>query len=79
MKWESLINSFTLYNSSIEHNINLMVILFSTHSPVPFLCATADKMPAKNEKAKVLHYREAQTKYLCVLIHIGIKGEVGAV
>ena len=27
-KWDSLINLFTLYKSSIEHNIDLLVILF---------------------------------------------------
>ena len=30
MKWGNLINLFTLYKSSIEHNIELLVILFYT-------------------------------------------------
>ena len=58
MKWDSLINLFTLYKSSIEHNIDLLVILFYPFSSF-LLHATADDMPAKTEKAKVLHYLEA--------------------
>ena len=48
MKWGNLINLFTLYKSSIEHNIELLVILLFN--------ATANDMAAKTEKSKVLHY-----------------------
>ena len=44
--------------SSIGHNIDLLGILFYSY-PVPFLHATADDMPEKTEKAKVLYHLEA--------------------
>ena len=63
MKWDILFNLFSLYQSSIEHNVDLLVILFYIVQ-FPFLHATADDMPAKTEKAKVLHYLEACFKVL---------------
>ena len=59
MKRDSLIYLFTLYKSSIGHNIDLLVILFYPKSSTHFLHATADVMPAKTAKVKVLHYLEA--------------------
>ena len=44
-----LINLFTLYKSSIEHNIELLVIPFL--STFLLLNATANDMAAKNEKS----------------------------
>ena len=43
-----LINLFTLYKSSIEHNSTFLL-----------LNATANDMAAKTEKSKVLHYFKA--------------------
>ena len=48
---------FTLYESSIEHNIELLVILFL--SIFLLLNATANDMAAKTEKSEVLHYFKA--------------------
>ena len=48
MKWGNLINLFTLYTSSIEQNVELLLILL--------LNATANDMAAKTEKSKVSHY-----------------------
>ena len=59
MKWANLINLFTLYRSSIEHNIELLVILFVPLSTFPLLNATANDMAAKTEKAKVFNYFKA--------------------
>ena len=53
MNWANLINLFTLYKSSIEHNIELLVILFYTLSTFLLLNATAYDMAAKTEKSKV--------------------------
>ena len=44
-----LINLFTLYKSSIEHNIELLVILFYHKSTFLLLNATANYMAAKTE------------------------------
>ena len=56
MKWGNLINLlFTLYKSSIKHNIELLVILFYPQSTFLLLNATANDMAAKTEKSKVLH------------------------
>ena len=44
------INLFTLYKSSIEHNIELLVIPFYLVH-FPFLNATANDMAAKTEKS----------------------------
>ena len=54
-----LINLFTLYKSSIEHNIELLVILCYTWSTFLLLNATAKDMTARTEKSKVLHYFKA--------------------
>ena len=44
---------------SVEHNIDLQVTLSYPLGPVPFSLATADGMPVKTEKAKLLHHLEA--------------------
>ena len=44
--------------SSIEHNIDLLGIIFYSYT-VPFLHATFDDMPEKTEKANVLYHPEA--------------------
>ena len=62
MKWDSLINFLILYKSSIEHNIELLVILFYPLSS-SILHATADDMPAKTEKAKVYIILRLASKY----------------
>ena len=49
-------NLFTLYKSSIEHNIELLVIPFYLQSTFLLLNATANDMAAKTEKSYVLHY-----------------------
>ena len=54
-----LINLFTLYKSFIEHNIELLVILFYPKSTFHLLNATTNDMAAKTEKSKVLHYFKA--------------------
>ena len=59
MKWGSVINLFTLYKSSIENNIELLVILFYPQSTFLLLNATANDMAAKTVKSKVLHYFKA--------------------
>ena len=46
-----LINLFTLYKSFIEHNIELLVILFYPESTFHLLNATANDMAAKTEKS----------------------------
>ena len=46
-----LINLFTLYKSSIEHNIELLVIPFYLWSTFLLLNATANDMAAKTEKS----------------------------
>ena len=46
-----LINLFTLYKSSIEHNIELLVIPFYLLSTFLLLNATANDMAAKTEKS----------------------------
>ena len=46
---------FTLYKSSIEHNVDLS---YSKSSSL-LLKATANDIPAKTEKSKVLHSFEA--------------------
>ena len=46
-----LINLFTLYKSSIEHNIELLVIPFYLLSTSLLLNATANDMAAKTEKS----------------------------
>ena len=46
-----LINLFTLYKSSIEHNIELLVIPFYLESTFLLLNATANDMAAKTEKS----------------------------
>ena len=58
-KWGNLINLFTLYKSSIEHNIELLIILFYPYSTFLLLNATANDMAAKTEKSKDLHYFKA--------------------
>ena len=47
------------HKSSIEHNIELLVILFYLKSTCLLLSATAYDMVAKTEKSKVLHYFNA--------------------
>ena len=64
MKWGNLINLFTLYKYSIEHNIELLVILFYPWSTSLLLNATANDMAAKIEKSKVVHYFKACFKVL---------------
>ena len=59
MKWGNLINLFTLYKSSLEHNIELLVILLHPLSTFLLLNATANDMAAKTEKSKVLHHFKA--------------------
>ena len=59
MKWGNLINVFTLYKPSMEHNIELLVILFYSKSTFLLLNATAYDMAAKTEKSKVSHYLKA--------------------
>ena len=44
---------------SVEHNIDLQVTLSYPLGPVPFSLATADGMPTKTEKSKLLHHLEA--------------------
>ena len=51
-----LINLFTLHKSSIEHNIELLVIPFYLSSEFLLLNATANDMAAKTEKSKDLRY-----------------------
>ena len=51
-----LINLFTQHKSSIEHNIELLVIPFYLLSTFLLLNATANDMAAKTEKSKDLHY-----------------------
>ena len=46
-----LINLFTLYKSSIEHNVELLVIPFYLKSTFLLLNATANDMAAKTEKS----------------------------
>ena len=46
-----LINLFTLYKFSIEHNIELLVIPFYLKSTFLLLNATANDMAAKTEKS----------------------------
>ena len=46
-----LIDLFTLYKSSIEHNIELLVIPFNLLSTFLLLNATANDMAAKTEKS----------------------------
>ena len=46
-----LINLLTLYKSSIEHNIELLDILFYPIVHFPSLNATANDMAAKTEKS----------------------------
>ena len=46
-----LINLFTLYKSSIEHNIELLAIQFYLKSTFLLLNATANDMAAKTEKS----------------------------
>ena len=45
-----LINLFTVYKASIEHNIELMVIPFYLQSTFLLLTATANDMAAKTKK-----------------------------
>ncbi|MES9950704.1 MAG: hypothetical protein ABW118_17235 [Candidatus Thiodiazotropha sp.] len=44
---------------SVEHNIDLQVTLSYPLGPVPYSLATADGMPAKTEKSKLLHHLES--------------------
>ena len=46
-----LINLFTLYKSSIEHNIELLVIPFYLFFTFLLLNATANDMAVKTEKS----------------------------
>ena len=46
-----LINLLTLYKSSIEHNIELLVIIFYLESTFLLLNATANDMAAKTENS----------------------------
>ena len=55
MKLDSLINVFTLYESYIEHNVELLIILFYPQSSFHLLNAIAIDVPTKTEKSKVLH------------------------
>ena len=47
---------------SVEHNIDLHVTLSYPLGPVPFSLATADGMPAKTDKSKLLHNLEASVE-----------------
>ena len=66
MEWDSLINLFTLYKSSIEHKFIptsyhiLLIVKFNLH----FLNVTADDMPAKTDKSKVYHSFKARLDVL---------------
>ena len=53
------ISTYLLNKSSIEHNIELLVILFYPQSTYLLLNATANDMAAKTEKSQVLHYFKA--------------------
>ena len=44
-----------MYKSYIEHNVELLVILFYPYSIFLLLIAIANDMPTKTEKLKVLH------------------------
>ena len=44
---------------SVEHNIDLQVTLSYPLGPVPYALATADGMPAKTDKSKLLHHLES--------------------
>ena len=46
-----LFNLFTLYKSSKEHTLELLVILFYPYSTYLLLNATANDMAAKTEKS----------------------------
>ena len=47
--------NFSTFNGSLS-TIKTCWLSYSTLSPVPFLHATADGMPAKSEKGKALHH-----------------------
>ena len=51
MRHPKVINLLTLYKSSIEHNIELLVILFYLKSSFLLLNATANDMAAKTVKS----------------------------
>ena len=52
----------TLYKSFIEHNIELLVILFYPYSSFLILNSTANDMAAKTDKSKVIHSFKACLK-----------------
>ena len=63
MKWDNLINLFTLYEFSTEHTIELLVMLFYPKSTFLLLNATANDMAAKTKKSKVLHSLRLASMY----------------
>ena len=62
MKRNSPINLFILHKSPIQHNVDLLGILF--YSSASLFNAITDDMPAKHEKSKVLHSFKACFKVL---------------
>ena len=61
---------FTPYKSSIEHNIELLVILFYALYTFLLLNATANDIAAKAEKTKVLHSFKACFNVLTTVANI---------
>ena len=49
---------------SVQNDINLQVTLSYPLGPVPWSLATADGMPIKTDKAKLLHYLESSVEAL---------------
>ena len=47
---------------SLQNDIDLQVTLSYPLGPVPWLLATADGMPIKTDKAKLLHYLESSVE-----------------
>ena len=47
---------------SLEHDIDMKRVLSYPLGPVPRALATADGMPAKTDKAKLLHYLEGKNQ-----------------
>ena len=56
----------TLYKSSIERNIDLLVILFFPKFGFLFAHATADGMPANFENVTAIHYIEVYLQVLTI-------------
>ena len=64
MKWDSIFILLTLYKSFIELNIDLLDDPILPIVQFPFYNATADDLPTKTEKSKVLHSFKAYFKVL---------------